>query len=108
MPGPNIEPIDTSSHLISADDGKVLDRDYNVVYKATGQDYRQYQDVLGKCMKCWKNDITAHRKPLLPSVQSDPSEQQLTSLTRQGSVSEAALAMQPNCARLLSYIEIMG
>jgi hypothetical protein len=75
MPGPNLEPIDADSHLISADDDNVLDGDYNVVYKATSQAFRQYQDVLGKCKKCWENDITARRKPLLPSVQPDPSEQ---------------------------------
>jgi hypothetical protein len=73
MPGPNLEPIDTTSHLISADDDNLLDGDHNIVYQTTIQAFRQYQDILGKCEKLWENDITACRKPLFQySLRPDP------------------------------------
>jgi hypothetical protein len=36
---------------------------HNVIYKATSQEFQEYQGVLQKYEEQWKSDLSARRKP---------------------------------------------
>jgi hypothetical protein len=61
-PGPGLGSIESDLPADSAD-GELLAGIHNVVYKATSQAFREYQDALGKHEKRGKDDFSGGCKP---------------------------------------------
>jgi hypothetical protein len=61
-PGPGLGPIQSDLSADSADE-ELLAGIHNVVYKATSQAFRKYQDALGKHEKRGKDDFSGGCKP---------------------------------------------
>lgn len=62
-PGPGLGPIESDSHTDSADD-EVLAGTHNVIYRATSQAFREYQNTLRKHEKRRKEDLSGGFKTL--------------------------------------------
>lgn len=61
-PGPGLGSIESDPHADSADD-ESLAGTYNVIYRATSQAFRDYQNALRKHEKRGKEDLWAGCKP---------------------------------------------
>ena len=79
MPGPNLELLGYESREVLNDDN-VFDGVYNVIYKATDQDFRGFQKALEKCQEQQRRNLTTHSKPDSRSTISTRARR-LTSVT---------------------------
>lgn len=62
MPGPSLESIESDS-LADSTDEKLFGGIHNVIYKATSQAFREYQNILEKYEKHQQNDLSEGCKP---------------------------------------------
>lgn len=62
MPGPNLESIESDLPKDSAEDNSFSEI-HNVIYKATSQAFREYQNVLKKYEKHWQGDLSVRCEP---------------------------------------------
>ena len=61
-PGPGLGSIEPDPHADSADD-ESLAGTHNVIYRATSQAFREYQNALGKHGKRRKEELSGGRRP---------------------------------------------
>ncbi|MCJ1433007.1 hypothetical protein MMC27_002366 [Xylographa pallens] len=64
-PGPGLGSIESDSHVDSADN-EILAGTHNVIYKATTQAFREYQNALGNHERRWKEELLGGSKILSP------------------------------------------